>query len=374
MGLALRNLLHEKTRFALSVAGVGLAAMLILLLNGFQAGLYRQLGAYLDNSPGSVVVAQRGVTGFIGGMSVLTPGTVAAVGEVPGVAAAVPIVLRTAVLELHDRRVFSYLVGYDAAVGGGPWRIPQGREPARDDEAVIDRVLAQRHGLGLGDSLAALGGRFSIVGLSDGTAGYMAGYVFITKRAAEALVGAPGGASFVLVTPRAGTAPDALRDRLDAALAEPGAGAAAGQALLKSELAANDIRLVARVFGAAIKLMSGVAFAVGALVVGLAIFTATVERQREYGVLKAVGAGSGRLYRVVAVQALAAAGAGSAVGLVLLFGARGLLEAVRPQFLIVVEPRDVAVAVAVAAAMALLGALAPARALAGLAPADVFRC
>ena len=81
MGLALRNLLPEKTRFALSVAGVGLAAMLILLLNGFQAGLYRQLGAYLDNSPGSVVVAQRGVTGFIGGVSPLTPGTVALVSD-----------------------------------------------------------------------------------------------------------------------------------------------------------------------------------------------------------------------------------------------------------------------------------------------------
>jgi ABC-type antimicrobial peptide transport system permease subunit len=153
----------------------------------------------------------------------------------------------------------------------------------------------------------------------------------------------------------------------------PGAGRARGHALSKAQLAANDLKLVARIFGAAMRLMSGVAFAVGALVVGLVIFTATVERQREYGVLKALGARSARLYRVVTVQALAAAGAGAAVGLMLLAGAVRLLEALRPQFLIVVEPGDVLAALGVAGAMALLGALAPARAVAGLAPADVFR-
>ena len=37
---------------------------------------------------------------------------------------------------------------------------------------------------------------------------------------------------------------------------------------------------------------------------GLVIYTATVERQREYGVLKAVGTRNGMLYRVVTLQAL----------------------------------------------------------------------
>lgn len=39
MPIALRNLLKDKTRLALSIGGVALAVMLILILNGFLAGL-----------------------------------------------------------------------------------------------------------------------------------------------------------------------------------------------------------------------------------------------------------------------------------------------------------------------------------------------
>ena len=35
--------------------------------------------------------------------------------------------------------------------------------------------------------------------------------------------------------------------------------------------------------------MIAIAFLVGTMVVGLVIYTATIERQREYGVLKAMG-------------------------------------------------------------------------------------
>lgn len=61
MSIALRNLLKDKTRFALSVIGVALAVMLILLLGGFLSGMNTQITAYLDHAPGSVVVAQDGV-------------------------------------------------------------------------------------------------------------------------------------------------------------------------------------------------------------------------------------------------------------------------------------------------------------------------
>ena len=39
MGVATRNLLRDKTRLGLSVTGVALAIMLILILNGFIAGI-----------------------------------------------------------------------------------------------------------------------------------------------------------------------------------------------------------------------------------------------------------------------------------------------------------------------------------------------
>jgi putative ABC transport system permease protein len=119
--------------------------------------------------------------------------------------------------------------------------------------------------------------------------------------------------------------------------------------------------------------MVGVHFLVGTLVVGLVIYTATIERRREYGVLKAIGAPNGLLYQVVAEQALIAAGAGVALGVGLAFAAARLIMALRPQFLLVYEPAVVVQALLAGLGMALLAALLPARALARLAPADVFR-
>lgn len=70
--IAFKNLLQEKFRLLLSVAGVFLAVMLVLILNGFVSGLYKQVSAYLDNSPGSLVVMQQGVTNLLSNFTLTT--------------------------------------------------------------------------------------------------------------------------------------------------------------------------------------------------------------------------------------------------------------------------------------------------------------
>ena len=52
MNLAARNLLQDKTRVLLSVAGVALTIMLILILTGFVSGMNAQVSRYLDQAPG----------------------------------------------------------------------------------------------------------------------------------------------------------------------------------------------------------------------------------------------------------------------------------------------------------------------------------
>jgi len=135
----------------------------------------------------------------------------------------------------------------------------------------------------------------------------------------------------------------------------------------------NDRKLMARVYDAPIGLMVGIAFFVGVLVVGLVIYTATIERRREYGAVKAIGARNRTLYRIVTTQALIAAAAGAVVGVGLAYAAGAALMAWRPQFRVDIEPAAVGVVLAASLLMALLAALIPARAVARLAPAEVFR-
>jgi putative ABC transport system permease protein len=63
MNLAGRNLLQDRTRLLLSVAGVALAIMMILILTGFVSGMSLKVSTYLDQAPGSVVLVQAGTQG-----------------------------------------------------------------------------------------------------------------------------------------------------------------------------------------------------------------------------------------------------------------------------------------------------------------------
>ena len=65
--------------------------------------------------------------------------------------------------------------------------------------------------------------------------------------------------------------------------------------------------------------------------------------------------------------------AGSVAGILLSYGVANLIMTLRPQFLIVFDPSDMAWALTAGLGMALAAALFPARVIAGLAPAEVFR-
>lgn len=365
MSLAVRNLRQNKTRFGLSVVGVALAVMLVVLLNGLRGGMYRQVGLYLEHTPGSVVVAQEGVNNLLAATSLLPPGTDDAVRHMDGVGRVTPILSQFAILDLHERKQPVYLVGYDAARGGGPWLLSDGRAPAADDEAVFDRVLASRHDMRVGDRFSLLGRTFTLVGLSRGTSSFSVDYLFVRKGAIEDLLAvSPGAASFLFVEPSSGASPEALLQRLHDL---PGT-----NSLSKRQLIANDEALMGKLFNAPILLMVTIAFFVGTLAVGLVIYTATVEQRREYGVLKAIGAENWTLYLVVATQALVTTLIGAVLGVLLAAGAGQLIMALRPQFLVVVEPATVVLSLGSGLLIAALSSIAPAWLIARLAPADVF--
>ena len=365
MLLARRNLFRDRTRFLLSVAGVAVSTGLILLLAGYRDGVYSQASAYLDNTPGSVVMAERGIRDFLGTTSALPAGVEDAARTTPGLQRVIPVASQFVIFERHGRKDGFFLIGYDPAIGGGPWKLVEGRQPSADDELVIDRTTARQHDIAIGDQVGLLDRQATVVGLSDGTTFWAGSIAFARITTLESLLLAPRLRSFLLVTPAPGTSPETLRDRLRAI---PGT-----EVLLKGDVIANDRKLMARVYDAPIGLMVAIAFVVGVLVVGLVIYTATIERRREYGAFKAIGARNRTLYGIVTAQAFIAAVAGAVVGVGLAYGAGAGLMAWRPQFRVEIEPVAVAVVLAASLLMALFAALLPARVVARLEPAEVFR-
>ena len=360
VGVARANLLADRRRLTAGVFGIGLAIMLVLLLDGLWQGLERQASAYPDSVGAGLFVTQRGVRDFLGETSTIPIATVDRVRATPGVDWADPVRGQYVVFDLHDTKIAAYVVGYERGGHGGPWELDSGREPRRDDEVVVDRALARRHGLDVGDHLEVAGSPFTIVGLARASA-VMTGFVFMTHRATAELFRTPGTTSFVLV----GTStPGAVQARLERE----------GLAVLtRGRVAANDRELFIGVFGSPLRLMVAVAFAVGALVIALTVYASVVERRREYGIVKAIGASGRAITGMVVRQTLMLTAIGLAVGGVLFVGARWVLAAMRPQFSIVLTSGGVVRALVAALAMGLVASVIPARAVATAEPAAVYR-
>lgn len=272
MLIALRNLFRDKTRLALSIGGVALAVMLALVLNGFLAGLTAQIGAYLIHEPGTLVVTQDGVENLLGVASQVPAGTADTVRS-RGAKQVIAVLSQSVIFEMHDRKQFAFLIGYEPQTGGGPWQLAAGREPRNDKEIIFDSVLAQRHEIELGNQVDLMNEKFTVVGLSAGTNSWMTGFLFVRKTALESLLRTPGATSFLLVRPSDRIGTEGLRARLKD-LSDV-------NVLTKEQVIANDVTLFGKALIGPIQVMAAIAFLVGALVVGLVIYTATVERQRE---------------------------------------------------------------------------------------------
>jgi putative ABC transport system permease protein len=108
-------------------------------------------------------------------------------------------------------------------------------------------------------------------------------------------------------------------------------------------------------------------------VMGLTAYTAVADQMREYGVLKAVGAGGGRLAWQVTVETLYRAVLGYILGVALSYLTAALIMAVWPQFNIVIRPETIAQVGVLALVMTILAALLPIRRLSRIDPVAVFK-
>jgi YHS domain-containing protein len=89
--LGRRNLLADPRRLVAGAVGVGLAVMLMLLLDGLWSGIRTQSSLFEDRVGADLYVTQPGITSLLGGGSLLPTSTVDAVRSDPGVTWAAPV-------------------------------------------------------------------------------------------------------------------------------------------------------------------------------------------------------------------------------------------------------------------------------------------
>ena len=365
--IAWRNLAHDRVRLLASVGGVALALSLSLALDAIFAGVADQLTAYINHARADVWVSQEGVRNLHMVASWLPDAVTDEVRAVDGVAEAAPILYSTDTIAAGDERGVVYVIGLPAGASmGGPWDLVEGSGQVVPGGIVVDRGFAQQAGVSLGDTVGTLGGEARIVGLSEGTASLVNSVAFVPFDDFRALRGNAPVVSFVLVRVDSGAWPEAVAAEIERRL--PGVTAQTSAAF-----AAQERRLVMDMSADVISIMSAVGFVVALAVVALMVYVATVARRREYGVLKALGARSGVLYRIVLAQTGLSVAIAFAVGLAF----TALLGVVIPQTGLGLQLSITAASLVKVGLLAIIiagiAALLPIRQVAAVDPATVYR-
>jgi putative ABC transport system permease protein len=373
LGVALAEVLRSPYRTALRALAIGGAVSVTLLFEGFRLGMDRQMATPAGSLPAALVAVEEGAKHFVAVRSDLPQSARAAVEAVPGVKAVHPLVSVPVIFKHAARRTPIQLVAYDS--GGAP-RIGAGRGIAGPRQVVLDQQLARLHGLGLGQRIELLDRELTIVGFSTGTDVSFAPLVFVTYDELIDLYlernvpGAMGGApllSFLLIDldPTASIAD--VRRAIEANVAGV-------DVYTPAELAAQDVALGRQLFGPVLNLFIAIGWLAVVLAVGLTMYAAVIDRRRDFGVMKAVGMGSGGLALTVMLEALLVSLAAFPLALLLSRGAAAAIEGMSPLYRVVAwEPSVVTRGALAALFAAFVGSLVPVRRLAALEPDVVFR-
>jgi len=283
--VTLRDLTFRSRQFAIAVVGATLVLAMALVLSGLSGGFRVEARSTVDGFGADHWIIHAGSNGPFSSASALPGDAVRRVAASPGITAAAPMVLLREAVQYRSRDFHVNVLGH--AVGGlGEPPITSGRQSRASGEAVIDK----RAHIGLGQQFTLAGRRFLVVGRTTGMtaiAGVPNLYVSIDDARALAF----GGNDFETAVIATG---DATALPADLVAVSPAAARADLLSFLSSGVKAIDNL---RIF----------LWVVAATVIGVVMYLSSLERVRDFAVLKAIGWSSGRLFAGLAVQGIVVA-------------------------------------------------------------------
>lgn len=360
--VARRNLLAEKGRLAISVAGVSFAVVLILVVLSLYRG-WSGVGGIIEEVPADLWVVQQGTTDPFHSVSLLDEEMAAELGNVEGVRGVNVAFARTMAAEVKGEETPAFLMSLQrpetVEPGETPFFPPRG-------SASIDKAFATEHGVGVGDTIRLNGRNIEIGDVFRGGNAIMFQFVFVAEEDARDIFGVPGTVNYFLLD---------VDDSIDAASVAAAINAAyPGLDTFTGPEFTNAIRREVREgFLPMVGVLVVIGFIIGVAVIGLTTYTATIEKSRDFGVMKAVGASGRFLYRIVVVQSLLVAVAGFALGLAATALVSTFAEDAVPEFVTELRFTDVLSVFAAALIMAGLASFLPAARIDRIDPALVFR-
>ncbi len=347
--LVIENIKYRLVRTLLCALVIGVQVMLILTLIGLSRGMLEDnanrakgTGADIFLKPGATMSFSAGqIDAKFVQFVHKQPHVKLAVG---GLIIPVPGELLTAVNGV-DIAEFTQM--------SGGFRLQKGQPPSEPNDLLVDEYYAQQHHINVGQNYQLLNRDWRVTGIMDGG---VLGRLVVPLKTLQELTGnaTPARISQIFVKLDDPALTDAEVKQLNRRL-EGNLTAISAPAFLSQFSISNLPQLRSFIY-----VVTGLAVFVGFLVVFLSMYTAVVERTRELGILKALGAKPFTIVNMLVRESIVLAVVGCVIGIILSFGAKALIMGIMPASLQVVTVPDWwPIAGAIALAGALLGAIYP---------------
>lgn len=355
---------------------VAVAAMIgaVLVIQGFQVGIYWQLPGLVLGRGGDLIVAQSGIANMIAARSTLPQRARDRVEAIEGVRTAHPLTAISVIYEKHRRKTPMIVLVFDTA--GGPRNLIAGRMPKGSRDIVIDRSLARIHGLQVGDPIVISEYEFRIAGITDGSVAFFTPFAFVTydgmidfymeSKVVGDITTFPL-LSFLIVELKKGADRRSVAARIEANVPD-------ADVFAPGVLAANDRKLGRAMLGPVFGLITTVSYIIGVMVIGLIMFASVNARRRSLGVLKALGFTTRQIGWSVLFEAAIITLLAFPLGVGIAWLVAMVIDSAAPLYTIrFADPAALLWTAAGCSVFALLGSLVPVRVIAKVEPAVVFR-
>jgi len=318
--LAFRNLVHDKTRLAATLAGLTFAVVLVGVQLGLYLGVRKIITDMIDHTAAQLWIVPFGTQSIEDSFPLLGNHERHEALATPGVERIMPLVVSFADWDRPDGGITHVVVvGSDAEDGGlAPWNLRSGdwTDIKSFNGVGIDRTyLAELGVAGIGSHAGIDFGSQShslrVKALTEGIRSFtQAPYVFTTNARARNFFGVPNDKStFFLVK----TSQQADLARIQK---EIGARLSNLEVLTSAEFRRRSLSHWLFRTGVGIALIFGTILGVviGAVIEAQTLYSATLDHIKEFAVLRMLGSSAGYIYRIILAQASLISFAGFALG------------------------------------------------------------
>jgi len=346
--MVVANLVHRPIRSLISIVAIALEVTLILLIVGLCYGIMDDSKARQAGLGADVVVMPPGSTIIIGisgaPMSVKIGGVLAKLDHVTDVS---PVVM-----QLSSAGALEILYGIDLASFerlGGPFHYLEGGPFQGPDDVLVDDIFAKSKHVKAGDSTELLNHNYRIAGIVEHGRGARK---FLQMSTLQDLIGAEGKVSAFYLK---------LDDPNNASAVVDEIKNVPGMQTYNVRSMRDYLSLMTPTsypyLSTFINVVIGVSLTIGLIVIFQAMYTAVMERTREIGILKSMGASKIYIVNVILRETALLAVAGIVVGIAISFFAQKVIGYKLPLVKIEVTGRWIIEATIIAIVGSLAGAI-----------------